>query len=509
MQFKNQPILSFDNPEDVSAQQDALKSTRSKLGKSYIWGDSETMGQVKSVNPYRPEELVAEAGAMTEESVSHMIGRSEAAFKKWSRTTVKERQDIMANIAAGLEKNRFEFNAWMMTETGKPWIEADADTCEAIDFVKYYSESLSNWTSNDRMVRIPGQDNKLVYIPLGVGSVIAPWNFPLAILCGMTTASLVTGNTVLMKPASDALQIAVRFHEVLMEAGVPEDVVQLVVGRGPEVGKPMVEDPRIRYICFTGSREVGVHIYQEGSKVHPGQLWLKRMMLEMGGKDGIFVDETADVTSAAQGVVAAAFGYSGQKCSACSRLIVHQDVKTELVDQVIDLTSKLRIGDPTDQRTQMGPVINRSSFDKVGKYIDIGSQEGKKLYGGEAFSDQGYTWQPTIIDNIVPNHQLFQDEIFGPVLGITTVNSFEQGIEYMNATEYGLTGAVYTSEADRIAKAKAEVFVGNLYINKKCTGAFVGQHPFGGFNMSGTDSKAGGPDYLLQFLQPKCITEAV
>jgi 1-pyrroline-5-carboxylate dehydrogenase len=502
--FSNTPVMDFQNAQTLQVQRTAIQSVRVSLGKTVSLGSAEV---IQSVNPFQPQECVVKIQGSTQGEIAEKIARADRAFQVWSRTSHTHRKEVLKRIADLLETYRYEFNALLMLEVGKPWLEADADTCEAIDFVRYYAESLNGWIENPNLVQVPGNHNRLIYIPLGVGSVISPWNFPLAILCGMTTAALVTGNTVLMKPSSDAIAIAYRFHQVLMEAGVPEDVAQLVVAPGKELGQILISHPRIRFVCFTGSRDVGVWIHQEGAKVNQGQIWLRRHILEMGGKDGILVDETADLDAAALGVTASAFGYSGQKCSACSRLIVHTHVKEALVQKVAQLTSALKLGDPTDPTTQMGPVVNRASLEKVLKYIEIGKQEGRLVVGGNPLSDFGYTIQPTVVDGIEEHHRLFQEEIFGPVLAVTVCRDFEDGIRLMNATPYGLTGAVYSRDAKRLETAAAEVFVGNLYLNRKCTGALVGQHPFGGFNMSGTDSKAGGPDYLGLFLQPKSVSQ--
>lgn len=506
--FQNKTILNLNEPQTIEKQKAAIVEVRSRIGKTYqLEAAKNSTRTIVSTNPFAPPEVLATFTPLSAKDVKDQIQKGTQAFESWQHASTSERQTKMENLAKILERRRYEFNALMMMEVGKPWLEADADTCEGIDFVRYYSMSLNDWTQNPRLVQVSGLRGSLDYIPLGLGAVIAPWNFPFAILLGMTSAALVTGNTVIMKPASDSAWIAYELHRAIMEAGFPPDVCQLAIGGGAEVGTPLVEDARIRFICFTGSREVGVDIYKKGAQVQPGQIWLKRMMLEMGGKDGILVDETADLDKAAAGVVASAYGFSGQKCSACSRLIVVKSVKDVLVSKVVEKTKALKLGNPMDPTTQMGPVVNKQSFEKVGKYIEIGVSEGKMLCGGKPVDGMGYTWQPTVFDGIGEKHRLFQEEIFGPVLAITEAKNFEDGVRLMNATDYGLTGSVYTTDEKRKEFARKRVHVGNLYINRKCTGAMVGQHPFGGFNMSGTDSKAGGPDYLSQFVQPKYTGE--
>jgi 1-pyrroline-5-carboxylate dehydrogenase len=508
--FKNLEFFNINDATVLKAQQAAIEDIKNRLGQTYALPSAlNSKKKVVSTNPFRPEEVVARFSALGTSDVETQVKKGTLAFQDWKRTTPEKRQELMETLANIIERRRYEFNALMMIETGKTWIEADADTCEAIDFVRYYAQSLNNWKQNEDLVRIPGQKNQLNYIPLGLGVVIAPWNFPLAILCGMTTASLVTGNTVIMKPSSDSAWIAYEFHKAVMEAGFPDSVCQLAIGGGADMGPPLINSASTRFICFTGSREVGIDIFQKGSAVHPRQIWLKRMILEMGGKDGILADETSDVDQVAQGAVAAAFGFSGQKCSACSRLVLVKEIAKDVTDRVVALTEKLKLGNPTEPTTQMGPVINKASFDKVGKYIEIGLSEGKLISGGKPCADMGNTWQPTVFSGIEQNDKLFQDEIFGPVLAITETPNFETGLNLMNATDYGLTGSVYTQDEKRKEQARSDFHVGNLYINRKCTGAMVGQHPFGGFNMSGTDSKAGGPDYLGQFLQPKSIAEKI
>jgi 1-pyrroline-5-carboxylate dehydrogenase len=395
----------------------------------------------------------------------------------------------------------------MVLEESKSWPEADGDTAEAIDFCEFYAREMERLSEPQPITPYPGERNELEHISLGVCVVIPPWNFPLAILCGMTTAALVAGNTVVLKPSSDAAGIATMFVEACEEAGVPDGVLNFVTGGGATVGNALVEFPKTRLIAFTGSRDVGVQISEKAGRVVPGQIWIKRAILEMGGKDFIFVDETADIEDAANGIVAAAFGFQGQKCSACSRLIVHREVHGELLEKIVAKTKALSVGDVRDPKNAIGAVINAGAQKKILEYVAIGRKEGRVVAGGKAGPKQGYFVLPTIVDGVKPGARLAREEIFGPVLAVLKVKSFEEGIAVANDSEYGLTGSLYSRDRERLARGKRELFVGNLYLNRKCTGALVGVHPFGGFNMSGTDSKAGGREYLYLFTQQKAIAE--
>jgi 1-pyrroline-5-carboxylate dehydrogenase len=397
----------------------------------------------------------------------------------------------------------------MIHEVGKTWAEADGDTAEAIDFLEFYAREMLRYASEQPLTKIEGEDNRLEYIPLGVAAVIPPWNFPLAIMAGMTVAAVVTGNTVVLKPSSDAPTIAAKFVEVLQEVGLPAGVVNFVTG-GAEAGEAMVVHPKTRFIAFTGSKQVGLHINEQAAKTREGQIWIKRVIAEMGGKDAIIVDEDADIDSAATGVTQAAFGYQGQKCSACSRLIVNEKVHDELVSKVVALTEKLKLAAPEDPTTNLSAVINQRSFDNTLRYIEIAQQEGGRvLTGGGGNGEEGFYIEPTIIDDVKPKSTLEQEEVFAPVLAVIKARDFDHALEIANDTEFGLTGAVYTSSEEKLERARNEFHVGNLYLNRKCTGALVGVHPFGGFNMSGTDSKAGGRDYLGLFMQAKLVSAKI
>jgi 1-pyrroline-5-carboxylate dehydrogenase len=396
-------------------------------------------------------------------------------------------------------------------EVGKSWAEADADASETIDFIEYYARQMIKLThASESLTQFPGEENQLEYIPLGVGAVIPPWNFPCAITAGMTVASLVAGNTVVLKPSHLTPIIAYKICEVFWNMGLPKGVLNFVPGPSIEVGETLVDDPRTRFVAFTGSKDVGIRIFEHASKVQPGQKWLKRTILEMGGKDAVVVDETADLESAADGIVASAFGFQGQKCSAGSRAIIVDAVYETVVNKVVEKTKKLKQGSPDESADiHQGPVSDLRFFKKIMSYIELGTQEGKLLLGGKPFStpDDGWFIEPTIFGDVPGDARIAQEEIFGPVLAIIRAKDYDDALDIANSTEYGLTGSVYSTNRERLERARREYHVGNLYFNRKSTGAFVGAHPFGGFNMSGTDSKAGGPDYLLLFTQAKSIAE--
>jgi len=412
-------------------------------------------------------------------------------------------------VADIFRERKYEFDAWLVFEAGKTWAEAEADVSEAIDFVEYYARQALKLANPEPLVQLSGERDEMTYLPLGVGIVIPPWNFPLAIMVGMTTAALVTGNTVVIKPSSDTPTIAAKFAEVLLEAGFPPQSFSLLVGSGAAIGDILVSHPKTRFISFTGSRDVGLHINELAAKTPKGQLWIKRVIAEMGGKDAIIVDRESNLDQAVLGVLYSAFGYQGQKCSACSRAIVDEAVYEEFLDKLKSKVGTLTIGPSENIENYMGPVISKRAKDSILKYIETGKKEGRLIAGGEAAEGEGYFVKPTVIADIDSKARIFQEEIFGPVLAVTKARDFDHALELANDSEYGLTGAVFTTNRAKAEKAKRQFFVGNLYINRKCTGAMVGAHPFGGFNMSGTDSKAGGPDYLLQFVQAKSVAEKI
>ncbi len=511
--FSNEPFSDFTAAANRAAMERALAGVRAEFGKTYplrIAGRSVTTGdRLTSVNPSRPSETIGVHEKATAALAREAVEAAHAFFPTWRATPAAERIAMLLKAAAILRTRKMEFDAWLVSEAGKTWSEAEADVCEAIDFCEYYARQMVHYSQPVATLQLPGERGRMVYLPLGVGVIIPPWNFPLAILAGMTAAALVAGNTVVIKPSSDTPVIAAKFAEVLEEAGFPGGSFSLLVGSGAVVGDVLVEHPLTRFISFTGSRDVGLRINELAAKARPGQLWIKRVVAEMGGKDAIVVDRDTDVDEAVKGVWMSAFGYCGQKCSACSRAIVHEAVYDEFVAKLKASVEKLTVGASENLANYMGPVINRAALENILGYIETGKKEGRLIAGGGRAEGDGYFVQPTVIADVDAKARIFQEEIFGPVLAVAKARDFDQALKMANDTEYGLTGAAYTSVPERIEKTKREFFVGNLYINRKCTGAMVGAHPFGGFNMSGTDSKAGGPDYLLQFLQGQSIAERI
>lgn len=492
---------------------EALAEVHSRFGAEYdllIAGNRrKSQAKLESLNPSKPSEIVGIHQKGTEQDAREAVEAAYAYFPKWAAVSAEERAACLLRTAEVLRKRKFEFDAWLVYEAGKPWIEAEADVSEAIDFCEYYAREALQLAHPEALLQLPGERGEMVYVPLGVGIIIPPWNFPLAILTGMTTAALVTGNTVVIKPSSDTPTIAAKFAEALLEAGFPPESFSLLTGSGGEIGEVLVTHPKTRFVSFTGSRDVGLRINELAAKTPKGQLWIKRTIAEMGGKDAIVVDRESDLDQAVAGVLASAFGYQGQKCSACSRAIVDQAVYDEFLSKLKKKTEQLSLGPSDDPNNYMGPVINARAKESILRYIETGKQEGRLLTGGDAAPGDGYFVKPAIIADVDSKARIFQEEIFGPVLAVAKARDFDHAVELANDSEYGLTGAVYTTDPAKIEDAKRRFFVGNLYINRKSTGAMVGAHPFGGFHMSGTDSKAGGPDYLLQFVQAKSITEKV
>jgi len=511
-EFVNEPFVNFKSPDNSRSMKNALDLVATQLGREYdlvIGGRRlKTEGKIRSLNPARPTHVVGVHQKAGAEHAEEAMAAALAAFETWSRSSTNDRVSLLLNAAHIIRERKFEFCAWLTYEVGKNWAEADADVAETIDFLEFYAREALRLASATTPIQYPGERNQLLYIPLGVGAVIPPWNFPFAIMAGMTAASIVTGNTVVLKPSSDAPTIAAKFVEVLEEAGLPGGVVNFCPGSGGSFGNAIVEHPKTRFIAFTGSKSVGLEIHERAAHTQPGQIWIKRTVLEMGGKDSILVCADADLDAAVDGVVASAFGFSGQKCSACSRAIIEAPLYDVFIERVIERVATLTVGDPV-VNPSMGPVVNKAALDSMLAYIEIGKKEGRLIAGGNAIQtpEGGYFLEPTVFADIAPNAVISQEEIFGPVLAIIKVESYKEGLAVANNTEYGLTGAIYTSNRDQIDHARDEFHVGNLYINRKCTGAMVGAHPFGGFNMSGTDSKAGGPDYLGLYTQAKSVAE--
>jgi len=514
-EFRNEALTDFSKPENQAAMELALAKVIGEIGREHplvIGGERITgLKTFDSINPSKKDQVLGKFQKGSKVHVERAIDAAWTTFESWKRASVDVRAGVLLNAAKLMRERKHEFSAVMVLEVGKTWAEADADTAEAIDFMEFYAREAYRYGGEQPITKIESEDNALVYIPLGVGAVIPPWNFPLAIMVGMTTAGVVTGNTIVMKPSSDSPWIAWKFFQLLEEAGMPAGVVNFVSGGGGDVGDPLIQHPRVRFISFTGSKEVGLHINAEAAKPREGQMWIKRVVAEMGGKDAIIVDgETANLDDAAAAVVASAFGFQGQKCSACSRAIIDEAVYDKIVPMIVEKTKALRIGDPATADAQIGPVVNETAMHTIKSYIDRGTNEGGKLLaGGKVDETKGFFVEPTVIGDVDRRGTIAQEEIFGPVLAIIKAKDFDDALHIANDTQFGLTGAVFTDNEAKLDRAREEFFVGNLYLNRKCTGALVGVHPFGGFNMSGTDSKAGGRDYLGLFLQAKAISRKV
>ncbi len=512
--FKNEPLTDFSNVENARHMRAALSKVRAELGREYdmVIGNRliKTKEKIKSLNPARPSEIVGVFQNADREHVEPAVRAAAEAFESWKRTTVEQRASLLHVTASILRERKFEFSAWMVYEVGKNWAEADADLAETIDFAEFYAREALRLARAETPAQLPGERDTLMYSTLGVCAVIPPWNFPCAIMAGMTMAAIVCGNTVVVKPSHDSPTIAMKFFEALQEAGLPDGVVNFCPGSGPSFGSGLVEHPLTRFIAFTGSKEVGLDINQRAAVPRPGQKWIKRTILEMGGKDSIIVDADANLDAAVEGVAQSAFGFQGQKCSACSRAIVDEKIYDVFLERLKERVSKIKVGEPAENNP-MGPVISEKAMKTILNYIEAGKKEGRLIHGGGPAKEagEGYFIQPTVIADVAPTARIAQEEIFGPVLAVIKSRNFDHALEIANNTEFGLTGAVYSTSREKLERARTDFHAGNLYFNRKCTGAMVGAHPFGGFNMSGTDSKAGGPDYLLLFTQAKSVAEKI
>jgi 1-pyrroline-5-carboxylate dehydrogenase len=510
--FRNQPSIDFTNQENVSLMRQALDRVSDLLGREYdlVVGSERkrTEGKIESRNPAKPSQIVGIHQKAEAEHAEEAMAAALAAFAAWRFVPVETRAALLLRAAEIIRRRKFEFCAWLTFEVGKNWVEADADVSETIDFLEFYAREALRLARTTPPIQYPGEHDELLYIPLGAGAVIPPWNFPLAIMAGMTSAAIVAGNTVVLKPSSESPTIAARFIEALEEAGMPPGVVNFCPGSGASFGKAIVEHPKTRFVAFTGSKDVGLEIHARAAQARPGQIWIKRTILEMGGKDSIIVSTDCDMNAAVEGVLASAFGFSGQKCSACSRAIVEEPVYVAFLELIEQRVRQLKVGDPA-KNADLGPVVSRSAIETILGYIETGKQEGRLLAGGHAIQNPegGYYLEPTVIVDVSPTARIAQEEIFGPVLAVIRARDFDHALEIANNTVYGLTGGVYSSGREKLDHARRSFHAGNLYFNRKCTGAMVGAHPFGGFNMSGTDSKAGGPDYLLLFTQAKAVSE--
>lgn len=523
LDFSNEPLTDFSQPANRTAMEKALDLVWRQSGQSYplvINGQKIMTNELlKSINPANVDEVVGYVAKADLELAAQTVQAAEAAFTTWSQVEPSTRARYLFKAAAEMRRRKYKFSALLVYEVGKSWAEADADTAEAIDFMEFYGREMLRLAESQPLTRIPAEDNELYYIPLGVGVIIPPWNFPLAILVGMTTAAIVAGNTVVLKPASASPVIAAKFVQLMENIGLPPGVINFLPGSGEVIGDYLVDHPKTRFISFTGSMEVGRRIYERAAKPAPGQIWLKRVVAEMGGKDAVIVDKDADLNAAVDGIVASAFGFQGQKCSACSRAIIHQNVYDCVLEKVVEKTKQIKVGPPRDPGNFMGPVIDQQALEKILKYIEIGKQEARLASGGGKtegkgknagnvhIAGKGYFIEPTVFANVDPKARIAQEEIFGPVVAFIKAGNFDHALAIANDTVYGLTGAVYSTNREHLEKARRLFHAGNLYFNRKCTGALVGVHPFGGFNLSGTDSKAGSRDYLLLFTQAKVVSE--
>ena len=512
-EFTNEPFVDFSTAENRKKMEEALKKVASEFGHEYpMWIAGKkviTTGKKQSTNPSKPSQVIGIFQDASREQAAEAVEAANKYFEIWRKVPAEQRAEYLFKTAKIVRERKFELAALVCYEVGKSWAEADGDIAETIDFCEFYGREMLRLAEPQKLTPMRGERNYLKYIPLGVGAIIPPWNFPGAIMAGLVVSSLVTGNTVVLKPAGDSPTIAAKFVDILFEAGVPKEAVNFLTGSGAVVGDVMVQHPKTRYIGFTGSKEVGLRIAELAGKTLPGQIWIKRTVLEMGGKDGMIVDDEADLDAAAEGTAQAAFGYQGQKCSACSRVIVSEKVYDSFLSKLIEHTKKIKVGPSDDPNNYMGPVISESAMKGILDYIEVGKKEGRLVAGGKRAPGEGYFIEPTIIADVDPKARLAQEEVFGPVLAVIKAKNFDHAMEIANNTEFGLTGAVYSKNAEKIRRAEEEFHVGNLYLNRKCTGAMVGAHPFGGFNMSGTDSKTGGKDYLLLFMQAKAVAEKV
>jgi 1-pyrroline-5-carboxylate dehydrogenase len=512
--YQVEPPLDMSIEANRAKMREAIAAVGQQLGKRYplvIGGQRIETGQwIRSTNPGNPDQLVGEVARARVEDVEAAFQAAGAAFATWKKMSAEGRASVLFKAAAIIKRRRFELNAWMAYELDKPWGESDGEVAEAVDFLEYYAHLALKLVDRNKLdAHLADEANAYRYQPLGIGVVVPPWNFPCAIFTGMIGAPVVAGNAVIVKPASNTPVIGYKMVEIFEEAGVPAGVINLLPGGGSEIGDRLVDDIRTRFVAFTGSKDIGIRINERAAKVHPGQRWIKRVSAEMGGKDAIIVDKAADLDDAVAGIVTSAFGFSGQKCSACSRALIHADVYDEVVAKLVARAAKVvTVGGQVENAALMGAVIDKNQYDSITRYIEIGKSEGRVVWQGDIPAGlAGYYVRPTIIADVAPSARIACEEIFGPVLAVVKVDSFQHALDVANDSEYGLTGSVYSRDRAVLEQAREEFEVGNLYLNRKCTGAFVGVHPFAGFKLSGTNSKAGGPDYLLNFTEVKSVGE--
>src|SRR6266496_4090760 len=509
--YRNSPLVNFVYKDSQDKMRSALREVRNRFGEKYplviggekVWTDQLT----PSVNPSAPDEIVGYGSEAGIPEAERAVKAAREAFGKWSRTSGEERARLLERAADIMERRRYELSAVEVFEVGKPWNEADADIREAIDFCRFYADQMRRLGRPKLTQRVPGEESYHHYWPRGVAFVIAPWNFPIAILCGMASAGVVTGNTVIMKPSEQSIVSGVMLMQVFEEAGVPAGVLNFLSGHGSVIGAHLVDHKDVDLIAFTGSREVGLKIWESAGITRPGQRELKRVICEMGGKNAMIVDADADLGEAIGYSIYSAFGYQGQKCSALSRLILLEENYDHLMERLIPAAASLRIGNPEQPGIMVGPVIDEAAYRRILDYIEIGKKEATLAYQAKEVPPHGYFIPPTIFTDVKPNMRIAREEIFGPVLSVLKVRDLDEALEVANGTDYALTGGFFSRSPANIQRIKAQLEAGNVYINRTCTGAIVGRHPFGGFKMSGSGTKAGGEDYLLQFLVPRVVTE--
>lgn len=509
--YKHEPFTDFTKEENQKEFLEALAVVKKDIGKEYplvIDGkEVTTKDKLVSYNPCNHDEVIGSVSKASTKDIDAAFEAAKKAFPAWSQTNPVARAELLFRAAAIMRRRKHELSATVVKEAGKPWVEADIEVAEGIDFLEYYGRQMIELKDGKKIESRDGESNQYIYTSAGVAVTIPPWNFSAAIMMGTTVAPLVAGNTVLLKPAEPTPIIAAKFVDIMREAGVPDGVLNFVPGEPHEIGDYLVDHKDTALITFTGSKATGLRIMERAAKVQEGQRHLKRVLAEMGGKDTVVVDKDADVETAVNAIVTAAFNFSGQKCSAGSRAVIHEDLYDTVAQRVVEETEKLTLGDSEKYENYLGPVINQKAYDKVTSYIEIGKKEATLLTGDESDDSTGFFIKPTIFGDAAPDARIMQEEIFGPVLALCKASSYEEAIDIANNTEYGLTGAVISNNVDHLEYAKQNFHVGNLYFNRNCTGAIVGYHPFGGFKLSGTDSKAGGPDYLLQYLLPKSISQ--
>jgi RHH-type proline utilization regulon transcriptional repressor/proline dehydrogenase/delta 1-pyrroline-5-carboxylate dehydrogenase len=509
--YVNSPLVNFAYKDSQEKMQSALREVRKRFGEKYplviggekVWTDELT----PSVNPSAPDEIVGYGSEAGIPEAERAVKAARAAFGKWSRTPFEERARLLERAADILERRRYELSAVEVFEVGKPWNEADADIREAIDFCRFYAHEMRRLGRPKLTQQVPGEESYHHYWPRGIAFVIAPWNFPIAILCGMASAAVVTGNTVIMKPSEQSIICGAMLMQVFEEAGVPPGVLNFLSGHGSVIGAYVVDHKDVDLIAFTGSREVGLRIWQSAGVTRPGQRELKHVICEMGGKNAMIVDADADLGEAVGYSIYSAFGYQGQKCSALSRLILLEENYDRVMERLIPAAASLRVGNPEEPGIMVGPVIDEAAYRRILDYIEIGKKEATLAFQAKEIAPQGYFIPPTIFTDVKPNMRIAREEIFGPVLSVLKVRDLDEALEVANGTDYALTGGFLSRSPANIERVKAQLEAGNVYINRSCTGAIVGRHPFGGFKMSGSGTKAGGQDYLLNFLIPRVVTE--